>query len=100
MLLVRKIDYFIDGLMLNNIDLKDYGPENYRKYRYVLVIIENFSKFGWTVPLKKNAQTIKDAFENILISSKRKPKLIENDRAKEFYNSSFQNFLINKNIKI
>ena len=28
---------------------------------YVLVVIDNFSKFGWTVPLKhKIAQTIKD----------------------------------------
>ena len=48
---------------------------------------------------KKNAQTIKDSFENILISSKRKPKLIETDRRKEFYSSIFQNFLNNKNIR-
>ena len=52
--------------------------------------MDNFSKFGWTVPLKnKNAQTIKDFFENILISSKRKPNLIESDCGKEFYNSFF-----------
>ena len=56
---------------LDILDLKDYGPENNRGYRYVLVTIDNFSKYGWTVPLKnKNAQTIKDSFENILISSK------------------------------
>ena len=67
------------------LDLKDYGPENNRGYRYVLVIIDNFSKFGWTVPIKnKNAQTIKDSFENILIGSKRKPNLIESDCVKEF----------------
>ena len=68
------------------LDLKDYGPKNNRGYRYVLVIIDNFSKFGWTVPLKnKNAQTIKDSFESILIGSKRKPNLIETDPGKEFY---------------
>ena len=56
----------------------------------VLVTIDNFSKYGWTVPLKnKNARTIKDSFENILISSKRKPILIESDRGKEFYNNIF-----------
>ena len=45
------------------LDLKDYNPENNRGYRYVLVILDNFSKLGWTVPLKnKNAQTIKDSF--------------------------------------
>ena len=34
-----------------------------------------------------------------MISSKRKPKLIETDGGKEFYNSIFQNFLKNNNIK-
>ena len=49
---------------------------------------------------KKNAQTIKDSFENILISSKRKPNLIESDRGKEFYNNTFQDFLNKNNIKL
>ena len=83
------------------LDLNDYGPENNRGYRYVLVTIDSFSKYGWTVPLKnKNAQTIKDSFENILISSKRKPNLIESDRGKEFYNNIFQDFLNKNNIKL
>ena len=87
--------YYIDDIWsLDILDLKDCGPKKNRGYRYVLVIIDNFPKNGWTVPLKnKNAQTIKDSFENILISSKRKPNLIETDRRKEFYNNIFQNFL-------
>ena len=94
--------YHIDDIWsLDILDLKDYGLENNRGYRYVLVIIDNFSKYGWTVPLKnKNAQTIKDSFENILICSKRKPNLIETDRAKEFYNNIFQDFLNKNNIKL
>ena len=48
---------------------------------------------------KKNALTIKDSFENILLSSKRKPNLIESDRGKEFYNNIFQDFLNNNDIK-
>ena len=94
--------YQIDDIWsLDILDLKDYGPENNRGYRYVLVVIDNFSKFGWTVPLKnKNAQTIKDSFENIIISSKRKPNLIETDRGKEFYNNIFQDFLNKNNIKL
>ena len=94
--------YFIDDIWsLDILDLKDYGPENNRGYRYVLVTIDNFSKFGWTIPLKnKNAQTIKDSFENILINSKRKPDLIETDRGKEFYNNIFQDFLNKNNIKL
>ena len=94
--------YHIDDIWsLDILDLEDYGPENNRGYRYVLVTIDNFSKFGWTVPLKnKNAQTIKDSFENILISSKRKPNLIESDRGKEFHNNIFQDFLNKNNIKL
>ena len=92
----KKTDvYYIDEIWsLDILDLKDYGPENNRGYRYVLVIIDNFSKFGWTIPLKnKNAITIKVSFENIIISSKRKPSLIESDRGKEFYNNIFQDLL-------
>ena len=94
--------YYIDDIWsLDILDLKDYGPENNRSYRYVLVTIDNFSKFGWTVPIKnKNAQTIKDSFENILISSKRSPNLIESDRGKEFYNNIFQDFLNKNDIKL
>ena len=83
----KKTDvYHIDDIWSLYIsDLKDYGPENNRNYRYVLVIIDNFSKFGWCIPLKnKLGITIKDSFENILISSKRKPNSIETDRGREF----------------
>ena len=94
--------YFIDDIWsLDILDLKDYGPKNNRGYRYVLVTIDNFGKYGWIVPLKnKNALTIKDSFENILISSKRQPNLIETDRGKEFYNIIFQDFLNKNDIKL
>ena len=93
--------YHIDNTWsLDILDLKDYGPENNRGYRYVLVIIDNFSKFGWTEPLKKNAQVIEDSFENILISSKRSPNSIESDRGEEFFNNFFQDFLKKNNIKL
>ena len=94
--------YHIDDIWsLDILDLKDYGPENNRGYRYVLVIIDNFSKFGWTIPLKnKNAITIKDSFENILISSKRRPNFLEGDRDRGFYNNLFQDFLNKNNINL
>ena len=78
--------YHIDDIWsLDILDLNDYGPENNRGYRYVLVIINIFSNFGWTVFVRiKIAQIRKDSFENIIISSKRKPNLIESDRGKEF----------------
>ena len=87
--------YHIDDIWsLDILDLKDYGPKNNKGYRYVLVVIDNFSKYGWTVPIKnKNAQTIKDSFENIIISSKRSSNLLEGDRDRGFYNNIFQDFL-------
>ena len=93
--------FYIDGIWsLDMLDLNDYGPENNRGYRYALVIIGNFSKFGFTIPFKnKISQTITNSFENSLITSKRKPNLIESDRDEEFYNNKFQNFLIINNIK-
>ena len=98
----NKTDVFhIDDIWsLDILDLEDYGPENNRGYRYVLVVIDNVSKFAWPVPLKiKNAQIIKDSYENFLINSKRKPNLIGSDRGKKFFNNTFQNFLNNNHIK-
>ena len=67
----------------------------------MLVIIDNFSEFGWTIPLKnKNAQILEDSFENILISWKWRPNLIESDRVKKFYNNIFQDFLNKNNIEL
>ena len=94
--------YPIDHIWsLDILDLKDYNFEINIGYRYVLVIIDIFSKFGWTVPLKnKIAQTTKDSFENILMSSQRIPNLIETDRGKQFYRNDFQDFLNKNKIKI
>ena len=97
--------YHIDDVWsLDLLDLKDYGPENNRGCRYVLVIKDNFSKIGWTILLKKKNAPTKDSFENILISSKRKPDLVEVDRDRGFYSNIFQIFfltvILNSNLEI
>ena len=52
--------HFDEFWTLDILDLKDYGPENNRGDRYILVVIDFFSKFGLTKPLKnKKAQTIR-----------------------------------------
>ena len=93
--------YHIDDIWkLDILNLKYFGPENNKGYRYSLVIIDNFSKFGWTVPLKnKNAQTVTNVSKIILITSKRKPNLIEGDGGNEVFNSTFQSFFNNNKIK-
>ena len=94
--------YHIDDIWsLDILDLKEYGPKNKKEYRYVLVIIDKFSKFGWTVPLEsKIAQSMKDSFEKKLKTSKSFPNLFETDHGKEFYNKIFQDFLNKNNIKL
>ena len=79
-------------------DFSDYKTLNNKGFRYIFIIIDNFSKCLWAVPLKnKFSQTITNEFSNILTTSKRNPFKIESARRSEFYNSIFQKFLKNKN---
>ena len=81
------------------LDFNDYGPKSNRGYRYCLIVTDNFSKYGWVIPLKnKNSQTIKDTFSHILTISNRKPNNLESDRGKEFYINTFQSLLKINNI--
>ena len=80
-------------------DMIDYKILNNKGFRYVFIVIDNFSKYLWAIPLKnKYSQTITNEFSNIITNSKRKPLKLESDRGSEFYNSIFQNFLKSKSI--
>ena len=95
--MIKSID---DTWSSDLLDMNDYGPKNNRGYRYILVIVDNFSKFGWTKPLKnKYSQSITDAFSQIIKTSKRKPNLLETDDGKEYVNKIFNEFLNNNKIK-
>ena len=62
-------------------DMNDYKISNNKGYRYIFIIIDNFSKFLWAIPLKnKYSQSITNEFSNILTTSKRKPLKLESDR--------------------
>ena len=62
-------------------------------YKYLLMIIDVFSKFGWIVPLKnKTGETVAAAFKNIL-NGGRIPKFIWTDKGKEFYNKNMKKLL-------
>ena len=58
--------------------------------RFLLCLIDIFSKYARVVPLKdKKSVIIVDAFQKILDDSMRKPNKIWVDKGKELYNSSF-----------
>ena len=67
--------------------------------RYLLCVIDLFSKYAWVVPLKdKKGATVTNAFQKILDSSKRKPNQICVDQGSEFYNNVFKKWLKNTDI--
>ena len=75
----------------------DYKVSNNEEFRYIFIIIDNFSKYPWcTLPKNKNSQTITEEFSNILTTSKQFPAKLESDSGKEWYNSIFQIFLRSK----
>ena len=95
--MIKSID---DTWSSDLLDMNDYGIKNNKGYRYILVVVDNFSKFGWTIPLKnKYAQSITDAFSQIIKISRRKPNLLETDDGKEYVKKIFNEFLNNNKIK-
>ena len=66
-------------------DMIEYKISNKKKYRYIFIVIDNFSKNLWAIPFNnKYSQTITNEFSNILTTLKRKPIKIESDRGTEF----------------
>ena len=63
-------------------------------FRFLLCVIDIFSKYAWVVPLKdKKGVSIVNAFQSILKKSNRKPKKIWVDKGGEFYDNSFKKWL-------
>ena len=55
--------------------------------KYLLTVIDVFSKYGWIIPMKdKSGKSTADAFRKIFGSSGQKPDKIWVDKGKEFYN--------------
>jgi len=49
--------------------------------RYLLTVIDVFSKFGWMLPLKdKTGKSVADAFKEIFKQSKRNPEKLWTDK--------------------
>ena len=67
--------------------------------RFLLCVINIFSKYAWAVPLKdKKGVSIVNALQKILDDSKRKPNKIGVDKGGEFYNNYFTKWLQDNDI--
>ena len=70
-------------------------------FRFLLCVIDIFSKYGWVVPLKdKIGISIANAFQKILDKSGRKPNKTWVDKGSKFYNNSFKKWLKGNDINI
>ena len=67
--------------------------------RFLLCVIDIFSKYAWVVPLKDNKDvSIVTTFQSILKQSNRKPNIIWVEKGSEFYNASFKKWLQDNDI--
>ena len=72
-----------------------------KRFRFLLCVIDIFSKYAWVVPLKdKKGASIIDAFQKMVDDSDRKPNKIWVDKGNKFYNSTFKKWLKDNDIEI
>lgn len=67
---------------------------NNKRYKYILTLINCFTKVAYAVPLKdKKGNTVAGAMEKIIKSNGIKFKHLQTDDGKEFYNKTFANLM-------
>lgn len=77
-------------------DLKKFASHN-SGTKYLLTIIDIFSKYAYAVPLKnKNALSLLKGFKSVF--KHQKPKNLQTDRGSEFYNKHVQNLFATENV--
>ena len=90
--------------------IETVNSKNNDNFRYILTIIDLYTRFAWAIPLKnKTSNSIKEAFETLFENTpdnglwpagSRIPKKLYVDMGKEFYNKIFQDFLNDNEIEI
>ena len=72
-----------------------------KRFRFLLCVIDVFSKYARVVPLKdKKGASIANAFQKILQKSDRKPNKIWVGKGSEFYNNYFKKWLKDNNVEM
>ena len=80
------------------VDMSAFSREN-KGYKFILSIIDIFSKYGWLVPLKdKKGTTVRDAFQSVFKS--RVPEKLWTDKGTEFYNKEVKKLLKNHGVEL
>ena len=83
-------EVFVNGIdkiwAADLVEMQAFSKFN-RGVRYLLTVIDVFSKYGWMLPLKdKTGKSLADTFKEIFKKSKRKPEKLGTDKGREFFN--------------
>ena len=74
-------------------DMRALSKEN-EEYKFLLLVIDTFSKYGWIVPLKdKKGETIVKALKEIFKESGRRPDKLWTDKGREFFNKDVRDLV-------
>ena len=93
---VRNVD---DTWAADLVEMQSFAKFN-DGVKYILMIIDVFSKYGWAVPLKtKTGIAVADALRD-LFKHQLPPKKLWTDKGKEFYNKHVAEVLAKNNIQI
>ena len=97
----RVISYGIDKIWAADlVEIQKYSKWN-KGIKYLLTVIDVFSKYGWIKPLKdKKTESVSLAFDLIFKKSKRKPEKLWTDKGSEFISKQFKDFLKKNNVKL
>lgn len=89
----------IDDLWeMDLIDMQKYSRNN-KGFKYILAVIDCFSKFAWCVAIKrKTPEEIMRGFDEIFSSTNRRPIKIQSDKGREFVNKHVTNYFATKDI--
>ena len=96
----RVITTGIDKIWCSDlVEMQQFSKWN-KGYRYLLMVLDLFSKYGWIVPLKdKKGETVTQAFKTIFKEG-RKPQYLWTDKGKECYNKNMRELLEKNNITL
>ncbi|XP_031778315.1 uncharacterized protein LOC116416073 [Nasonia vitripennis] len=81
------------------VEMQPYARVN-KGFRYLLTIVDVFSKSAWAVPVKRKFREEVTAAMKSVLHQGRVPTNLQTDRDKEFYNKSFQNLMKFYNINL
>ena len=89
----RVISNGIDEIWCSDlVEMQQFSKWN-KGFRYLLMVLDVFSKYGWIIPLKdKKGETVMNAFKTIFKEG-RKPQYLWTDKGKEYYNKHVKDLL-------